>query len=556
MARRFPFFFVFLILLANVSCSTPSASEPFSIRGTVTAVEGPLEGAYVGAHGGNSTFTTYVMTNNRGQFTFRNLVPGNYQVFTTIPGFRSVEKDNISVQEGNGATTDFQVEPETDYLKLVEQASNSELLESFPGTQEEKKAFASRCEGCHGAYYIAKSRFSKKDWLLIVSKMKSATTTPVGDISPPPRFRRRRPNPAERGEEEYFSVGEKALKTDDESIAEYLSRIRGPDSPDFPIKFQPRPTGDQTRAMVTEYQIAREWTLPHDVLIDPRGRYVWYAEWRLNYFGRIDTQTGEMKDYPIPGRDDRPPGFLTLQWDHQGNLWGGQLWSGRAVEFDVKAEKFVGGWNVPQEWARTGTVGVCRYGAHPDGPVWVDDALLGKHWTLNPETGKFTEHNTKGSRFACDSKGNIYSLHRGGVIKTEPGTRKMTNYDAPTPDADPHRLTLDGDGNVWYGDWDGGKITYLDTKTGKMTEFPALTPWSRVYNAVGDATRKVGWSVPHVSDRVMKVDVNTGKVVEFPLPSRGHAVRNVDIDLSVNALALWFVNQRNGRIVRFQEYVE
>ena len=142
------------------------------------------------------------------------------------------------------------------------------------------------------------------------------------------------------------------------------------------------------------------------------------------------------------------------------------------------------------------------------------------------------------------------------VLKTEPGTKKITEYRAPTLNADPHRLTLDGAENIWYGDWEGGKISYLDTKTGQMTEFPALTPWSRVYNAVGDHVRKVGWAVPHVSDRVMKADANTGQVTEFPLPSRGHAVRDVDIEMSANPPAIWFVNQRNGRIVRFQEYTE
>ena len=54
----------------------------------------------------------------------------------------------------------------------------------------------------------------------------------------------------------------------------------------------------------------------------------------------------------------------------------------------------------------------------------------------------------------------------------------------------------------------------------------------------------------------MKADTNTGQVTEFPLPSRGHAVRNVDIEMSANPPAIWFVNQRYGRIVRFQEYVE
>ena len=244
-------------------------------------------------------------------------------------------------------------------------------------------------------------------------------------------------------------------------------------------------------------------------------------------------------------------------WDNQGNLWAGQLWSGRAVRFNTKLEKFTGAWEVPQEWARTGTVGVCRTMVHPDGPVWVDDAMTGRAWTFNPETGKFTERpkNQKGSRFACDSKGNVYSLRPGRILKTEMGSKRVTEYPAPTPTADPHRLTLDGAENVWYGDWEGGKITYLDTRTGKVTEFPATTPWSRVYNAVGDHTRKVGWAVPHVADRVMKADANSGKVTEFPLPSRGHAVRVVDIEMSANPPAIWFVNQRYGKVVRFQEYV-
>lgn len=549
---------LFLAFLGIVCWSQAWAAGPISIRGTVTAKEGPLEGAYVGAHANGKTVTTFVMSDARGQFTFRGLAPGSYIVFTRIPGFRTVRRDRITVQAGREAVADLQVEPETDYRELVELASNSELMESLPGSQKQKEALFYRCDGCHGTYYIAKSRFTQQDWLKIVSMMKSSVTTPVGDLSPPVRRPDAR-DPSQRGEEDYFRVGEQGFLTDDEAIAEYLAQIRGPNSPDIPIQFQPRATGRLTRAVVTEYQIPRQEAWPHDVLLDPRGRYVWYNDWRSNYFGRIDTQTGEIKEYPIPGRPDRPPGFLSLQWDHMGNLWGGQLWSGRAVRFDVRNERFTGSWGVPQEWARTGTVGVCRHAMHPDGPVWIDDALTGKQWTFSPETGRFTEHNTKGSRFACDSKGNIYSLQRGekaGVVKTEPGTRRKIEYVAPTPHADPHRLTLDGDENVWYGDWEKAKITYLDTKTGKMTEFPALTPWSRVYNAVGDHVRKVGWAVPHVSDKVMKADAGTGQVTEFPLPSRGQAVRNVDIEMAANPPAIWFVNQRYGRIVRFQEYTE
>jgi hypothetical protein len=45
-------------------------------------------------------------------------------------------------------------------------------------------------------------------------------------------------------------------------------------------------------------------------------------------------------------------------------------------------------------------------------------------------------------------------------------------------------------------------------------------------------------------------------MTEWPLPSHGKEVRNIDIDLSTNPPSVWFPNQRLGRVVRFQESVE
>ena len=557
-ARRNNYGFVLLLALAGiVRMGDLQAAGPISISGKVAGPEGTLEGAYVAAHAAGSTILRYVMTDSSGQYAFRGLPAGAYEVYTQIPGFQKASKENVAVRQGKASVADFRVEVETDPRQRVEQASNSELLESFPGTTAQKEGLFSRCDGCHGAYYFAKSRFTRNDWLLIIGMMKSSVTTPVGDIAPP-ILRTRVQASRERGEEEYFTTEQKGAPNSDDGIADYLSEIRGPNSPEIQVQFQPRPTGAVTRAVVTEYLLPRRGSTPHDEQLDPNGRYVWYNDWKFNYLGRIDKTTGEIKEYPIPGTD-HPEGFLSLMWDNQGNLWAGQLWSGRAVRFNTKLEKFTGAWMVPQEWARTGTVGVCRTMTHPDGPVWIDDALTGNAWNINPETGKFTvrEKPLKGSRFVCDSKGNIYSLGRGKILKTEPGTKKVTVYNIPSgPHADPHRLTLDGAENVWWGDWDGAKIGYLDTKTGKIVEFSGLSPWSRMYNAVGDNVRKVGYAVPHVTDRVVKADAKTGQVTEFPLPSRGHQVRVLDIDMSTNPPTIWFVGQRNSRIVSFQEYTQ
>ena len=220
-----------------------------------------------------------------------------------------------------------------------------------------------------------------------------------------------------------------------------------------------------------------------------------------------------------------------------GNLWAGQIWSGRAVRFDVKNERVSGIFAPPQEWVRLGNVHLCR---NPDGSITyrVADALVhpgGTMWNLDPETGKFTELPTRTGPRATDP-----SLYQGGRWV------ELVESDECNEDTSP---------------WRGGSrrrnsIFYRDPETGKITEFPVLTPWSRPTNAVGDPVHKVGWAAPDYIDRVVKADLNTGEVTEFPLPSSGKEIRNIDIEMSVNPPALWFVNQRRGRIVRFQEYVE
>ena len=503
--------FLLLALLGSAWLSQVWAQSPVSIRGGVTAEGSPLEGAYVGVHAAGKAFTTYVMTDSRGQFTFRRLPAGSYAVFTRIPGFRTAWKDGIRVEAGREGETDFQVEPETDFLTLVEQATNSELTESFPLSEAQRKALDYRCGDCHGAYYLAKTRFTLRDWAIIIPRMDDhGSITPAGDMSPPPRMSRpsaRPPSPEYPG-------------SDDESIARILAQFRGPASPDFPIKFQPRATGTMTRAVVTEYQIPRLGATPRTVAVDSRRGNVWYSDWRANFLGKIDIQTGEITEYPIPGVEFRPPGLQRLRWDPIGNLLAGQIWAGRAIRFDVENEMVTGIWGTPLEWARAGGIGIC--GSGPDGRIryLIRDALERRQgWIIDPETDQ----------------------------RTAVGLR----WNSPFSDCDRGRS---------YNNWEvvsgKGGIVYRDPATGTTTEFAALSPWARPDNAVGDPIQKVGWSVPAVIDRVVKADLTTGDVTEFPLPSHGKTILNIDIAMSADPPALWFVNQRLGRIVRFQEYTE
>ena len=518
--RKRTFNDLFCLAFILVACLNALSAGPVSIRGKVVASTGPLEGAYVGAHAAGKAFTTWVMTDARSQFTFRGLAPGTYSVFTRIPGFRASEKDGVTVPAtAAAAVVDFQVQPETDFLELVEQASNADLLESFPLSKAQKEALDHRCTDCHGEYYIAKSKFSARDWALIVAKMNDAMgITPAGDVAPPPPFTTFSRRDA--------GSGNGAIS--DDSIVSILAQIRGPNSPDFPIKFQPRAVGKQTRATVTEFQIPRMGATPRAVAVDPRGGYVWYTDWRANFLGRIDTRTGEIKEFPIPAREGRPPGFQYMKWDPLGNLIAGQIWSGTVIRFDVKSEKLTAQWTAPQEWARVGGVEICSVRGDGSATYQVGDGLIGTRWILDSATGQFTE------------------LKRS----SNPESRNSGNGDG--------RCDYTKTDNHWRAGWSPGggtrSIYFKDPETGRTTEFPIrVNPWARPYNAVGDNVRKVGWTVPDAIDEIVKVDANTGQVTTFPLPSHGKEVRNIDIETSANPPALWFVNQRLGRIIRFQE---
>ena len=529
---------MFLALAGSAWMSPAWAQSPVSIRGKVTSGGSPLEGAYVGAHAAGKTFTKYVMTDRTGNFTFRALEAGSYGVFTEIPGFRSAHRNDVAVQSGNAAVADFAVEAETDFLALVEQASNAELLESFPLTEAQKKAFDFRCSDCHGEYYIAKSRFAPRDWQMIVRHMDDVRKiTPAGDISKPPdspnaNHHRRPPLSEHDGRPARQKAALPQVEgAEDLEIARVLAEIRGPNSPDFPIKFSPRATGDRTRAVITEYQVPRVGAIVRSVRADPRGGYVWYPDWRSNIIGRIDIATGEVKEYDIPFREDpSPPGMPRFKpgmgnvatWDPLGKgiMWIGQMWSGRTVRFDTWNEKVTGVWAPPVERSagqapRGGAITPCLTA---DGAVTYS---MSGGWTLDLETGKFTEVG-RGSRPQC--KQNPLEV------------------------------------NPWDGGWSPGggprSVTYTDPATGMTKEFPvaSVNRWARPYNAIGDPKTKIGWSVPDVTDHMIKIDAATGQLTAWPLPSHGQEIRNIDIQLSVNPPAVWFINQRLGRVIRFQEY--
>src|ERR1700682_3096892 len=182
---------------------------------------------------------TTVYTNAAGKFEFPKMQAGSYtlRIPTPVP-FKLYRRDSVSI---NGAIKldDILLErvADSDNLPasaaLESQLSGAEILWNLPGTAEEKAMLQKNCSGCHSWQQIFRNRYDEHGWRLIVDRMMHFSGTAIA-------VRNRKmsdPDP------EY------------ELLVKFLTRVRGPDSQDAPLRVFPRPRGQSTRIVVTEYEL-------------------------------------------------------------------------------------------------------------------------------------------------------------------------------------------------------------------------------------------------------------------------------------------------------------
>lgn len=98
-----------------------------------------------------------------------------------------------------------------------------------------------------------------------------------------------------------------------------------------------------------------------------------------------------------------------------------------------------------------------------------------------------------------------------------------TVYDLPRPDASPHDIAFDADGNAWYSDFNSQYFGKLDVKTGKVTEYSVpLRRFGQV--AQGglqiDLDKQGRVYYGNMSQlQIARLDPKTGKIETFQLPS-------------------------------------
>ena len=163
---------------------------------------------------------------------------------------------------------------------------------------------------------------------------------------------------------------------------------------------------------------------PHDPLATPDGS-IWWAGQFANKLGRLNPETGEMKEYPIPIKAG-PHGLIN---DKDGNIWYAGNFGGHIGKLDVKTGEFKY-YNLPAPAKDPHTPLFDK-----NGILWFSVQNGGVMGRLDPKTGDiklFTPVGAPGQqpyalRFLSDGRQPWFSYFGSNKIATiNPDTLELT----------------------------------------------------------------------------------------------------------------------------------
>ncbi len=277
---------------AASSSALAAGPAPAAIAGQVSsAAEGTMEGVVVTAHKDGSIVSVSVITDAKGHYAFpeNRLAPGRYALEIRAVGYDLAAPAATDVVSEETANVDLKLVPTKN---LPDQLTDAEWVMSFPGTADQKAALLN-CTSCHTLERVALSTHDTDGWMQVAHRMLGygAVSQP---IKPQPMLDKTR-----------AGTPEKYRK-----LAEYLSTINlsAVDKWAYPLKTLPRPTGDSTRVIVTEYSLPRPTIEPHDIVRDKDGN-VWYTDFGELFISKFDLKTLKLTEYPLKKfKQDAPVG--------------------------------------------------------------------------------------------------------------------------------------------------------------------------------------------------------------------------------------------------------
>lgn len=521
------------------------------LAGQVTsAEEGAMEGVLVSAKKAGSTITTTVVTDASGRYAFPvdRVAPGQYAVTVRAVGYELGAPASVHITAGAPAKADLALTRAHD---LAAQLSNAEWMMSMPGTEQEKRGLLN-CITCHTLERVVRSKHPASEWPAVLERMANY----VNQSSPLHKQIR-------LADRLYEDRGESRVQNWKRQ-GEYLARVnQSAGTWTYELKTLPRPTGKNTRAVITEYDLPRRTIQPHDVILDAAGT-VWYSNFGEQEIGRMDATTGAVTELNVPmHKPGFPTGELGLQADRDGKLYFGMMFQAGVARLDPKTGK----WDVleiPKEFNRDqAQINMpAPQSSHVDGKIWTQnngfavvhriDIATGKTETFKPFGDPKDGENHNIYDIIPDPDNNLYFtdfVHEHiGRIDAKSGEVKL--FEMPTKGASPRRAQMDAQGRLWIGGYRGNKIAMFDTKIEKFQEWTPPTAWSAPYDVTLDKSG-FAWTGSMSTDRVLRLDPKSGEFTEYQLP-RTTNIRRVFVDNRGARPVFWVGNNQGASIIKLE----
>jgi len=532
------------MVLPSIADAGPNGGDP-ALTGIVTSeAEGKMEGVVVTARQGKSIVEVSVTTDADGRYSFprTHLKPGQYTLSTRAVGYDIAAAAKATVSDIEPATADIKLKKTKN---LAGQLTNAEWLMSIPGT-EDQKAPLLNCVGCHTLERVVRSTHNSDEWTKVISRMRGygAVSQP---IKPQPMLDRTRAGSPE----------------DFRKIADYLATINlsATDHWQYELKTLPRPKGRDTRAIVTQYDVVRPTSEPHDVLVDKEGN-VWYTDFGEMFIGKFDPKTLKLVEYPIKKfKEKAPTGLLSIEFDREGKIWFDTMYQGSLGRLDPKTGK-IDYYPVAKEW-NDDTVQLNFTGLRHDvdGKVWTKtvgtqhifrvDLKTGKWERFHPTDDLQTVKDASVYQVISDSQNNLWMAEFtvGHLGKIDAKTTKVTWYPMPTRNARARRMVIDEQDRITVAEYRGNKVAVFDTRAEKFTEYD-LPPRTYPYRADFDKNGEIWASTMH-TDRVVRLDPKTNTAVQYMMPSDTN-MRTVFVDNSTTPVTFWVGSNHDHRIVKVE----
>ena len=544
-----------ILVFQGLSSVQAQNATSAALTGQVSSqADGPMEGVLVSAKRAGSTITVTVVSDQQGRYRFpaSRLAPGQYSLRIRAVGYDLEGPKTAEIVSQKTATADLQLR-KASVDQVASQLTNSELLMSLPGTEQQKNAIRG-CNHCHTLERLLRTRYDANALMVTLERMGrySPSSFPlmvqpdpqrrIGTGAPTPESRQRQQDNRRRQ-------------------AEFISTINlSKASPwEYSFKTLPRPSGKATRVIYTEYDLPAKTRQPHDVIVDSQG-LVWYSSFGEQILGRLNPKTGEFKEWPIPvNKPDRNKGVLDVEFDKDENVWLGNGFQNAIHMFDRKTETFQTYPLSPEfDGDHVELLFVAPRNHKVDGKVWVMNNGEWAIFRLDLASRKWERFEAypvprpNHYQMMSDSQNNAWFtvMGRAHIGRIDAKTGEIKLFETPTPNSGPRRGMVDSQDRIWTALNRTDQIAMFDPKTQKYQTWSAGIPEYYAYDVWADKNGEA-WASTEYADRVVRFNTKTGEVIPYLLPSHTN-MRRAYGDNSTTPVNFWVGATHSASIVRLE----